>query len=77
MSKTLGTITIPFGAGAGKVLTSDSSGNATWQTPAGGTVPSYTVNDVTIPQDQQMLIAADLGLDTDGYIYVDGALVEV
>ena len=31
-----GTLTIPTGAAAGRVLTSDSSGNATWTTPTGG-----------------------------------------
>jgi len=31
-----GTPTIPLNAGAGKVLTSDASGNATWQTPSTG-----------------------------------------
>ncbi len=30
------TVTLSNGAGAGKVLTSDPSGNATWQTPTGG-----------------------------------------
>ncbi|MCB0482812.1 MAG: tail fiber domain-containing protein, partial [Flavobacteriales bacterium] len=29
-------LSLPTGAGAGKVLTSDASGNATWQTAAGG-----------------------------------------
>jgi hypothetical protein len=33
--KALGLV-IPTGAGAGKVLTSDASGNGTWQTPSGG-----------------------------------------
>jgi hypothetical protein len=33
--KALG-VMIPTGAGAGKVLTSDASGNGTWQTPSGG-----------------------------------------
>lgn len=36
MAKFLDGITIPQGAGSGKVLTSDVNGNATWQTPSGG-----------------------------------------
>lgn len=32
----LGSLTVTTGAGAGKVLTSDAAGNATWQTPAAG-----------------------------------------
>ncbi|NML23427.1 hypothetical protein HHL16_21285 [Pseudoflavitalea sp. G-6-1-2] len=32
----LGSLTVTAGAGAGKVLTSDATGNATWQTPAAG-----------------------------------------
>jgi len=29
--------------GTGKVLTSDASGNGTWQTPSGGSAPTYTI----------------------------------
>lgn len=39
MTQILSTITIPFGAGAGKVLTSDGSGNATWQDPPAPAAP--------------------------------------
>lgn len=42
---------IPTNAGAGKVLTSDASGNATWQTPAsgGGAGPVIYSNWITSP----------------------------
>jgi len=32
---------LPYGAGAGKVLTSDADGNATWQTATGGSTTSW------------------------------------
>jgi hypothetical protein len=37
---------VTTGPGAGKVLTSDTSGNATWQTPASGTVNSSLETNV-------------------------------
>lgn len=44
-------IRLPVNAGAGKVLTSDASGNATWQTPAGtgGAGPVIYSNWITSP----------------------------
>jgi hypothetical protein len=41
-----GTLRICVGGGAGKVLTSDASGDATWQTGGGGLVLPYSGGDV-------------------------------
>ena len=44
-----GSLVIPFGAGAGKVLTSDNAGNASWQaTAAGGVSGSGAVNAIPL-----------------------------
>src|SRR5262249_36981739 len=42
-------LTIPTGASAGKVLTSDANGNGTWQTPIGGGGSSTTAAGPTAP----------------------------
>ena len=40
-------LSLPTGAAAGKVLTSDGSGNATWQTPTGGSGSGWALNGNT------------------------------
>lgn len=50
-TKLIGSLQIPTGAGAGKVLTSDASGNATWQAWGGGgwNYPAYTTQENFFP----------------------------
>ena len=43
---TTGGLQMPTGAGADKVLTTDSSGVASWQTPAGGSLWTQTGDDI-------------------------------
>lgn len=40
------------------------------------TVPSYQVADVYVAQDTALLYSGDVLIDTDGFYYIDGALVE-
>jgi hypothetical protein len=56
---TVPTLVIPTGAGAGKVLTSDGTGQATWQTPAAG------LGDATTGVKGVVKLAGDLGGTAD------------
>jgi len=58
-SLTSTTLTLSQGAGAGKVLTSDATGNATWQTPAAGGGGADAIADADGDTKVQVEASAD------------------
>lgn len=74
--KFLSGFTLPSGASAGKVLTSDASGNGTWQTPTGGGGSTLTVS-ATAPSSPA---ANDRWIDSttfEEFIWYDSTWVQL
>lgn len=66
-----GNLVIPIASkGAGKVLTSDANGNATWQTASGGGSSALTTTSVT-PTNNSGQLSVDLSSTTEDIISVN------
>jgi len=70
---------IPTGAGSGKVLTSDGSGNATWQTNAGSgewTTSAVGTNNITNTNTGGVIIGSSVIAAPTGYkLYVESGIL--
>lgn len=70
---------IPTGAGSGKVLTSDASGNATWQTNTGSgewTASAVGTNNITNTNTGGVIIGSGVTAAPSGYkLYVQSGII--
>ncbi|MBN1866684.1 hypothetical protein JW916_05285 [Candidatus Sumerlaeota bacterium] len=62
------TLRVVDGGGAGKVLTSDASGNASWQTAAGGSSALYFAKNFTVNSGKSVTAGDVVEILSTGYI---------
>lgn len=74
MSTKIQSIKMTNGAGVGKVLTSDASGNATWQTPSGGGGGSESLDTYYVQDMEDLFNVADYSTGNNAAFMGGGTL---